>query len=429
MKKVFFPFLLFVFSTTHVFAQKLYKPPCTTIAPVAQITAIDTVAGRQVANPYLVWDAGTTLSVKFIGNSSKALRDMVMRYAKEWELFANIKLKFVPDNTPVTNMRIALGDGLGHNSLVGVNCNDIAQAEQTMNLDTIAFLDYDYYIAEMKRKGIQPNMEDLRLMLTQSAPRWNFKEMKSTVLHEFGHALGMLHEQSYPGAIKWNTDTVYKYYEKTQGWGKEQVDFNVLEASNQFFTNGTQYDPKSIMHYSVEAWQTVDGYSLPANYELSAGDKSLIAALYPRGTTSSLKGVPRVTITNFTNLQVVNDPIKGGIKIYPSFDLKTTAKLGTVYVLAMLIDENDRYIKDNNDYYNWGGYVAVYPKLTLLPNTKTSYNKLKKNLELFLPYSEIPVTDGQKVKFRFSVVLQDAENNQWVYVMNHFSPNLFGIKK
>ncbi len=430
MKKVFFPCLLLLLMGGSISAQKLYKPTCTTIAPVSQISGVDTTPGRQVANPYLVWDAGDAIAVKFIGKSSKTMRDMVMRYAKEWELYANIKLKFVPDNTPVTNMRIALGDGLGHNSMVGVNCNDVPQAEQTMNLDTIAFLDYDYYIAEMKRKGIQPNMEDLRLMLKQSPPRWNMKEIKSTVLHEFGHALGMLHEQSYPGAIKWNVDTVYKYYEKTQGWDKGQVDFNVLEASNQFYTNGTQYDPKSIMHYSVEAWQTVDGYSLPANYELSPGDKSLIAALYPRGTaTTSLKGVPRVTITNFSNLQAVNDPVKGGIKIYPSFDLKTTAKLGTVYVLAMLIDESGNYIKDNNDYYNWGGFVAVYPKLTLTPNAKTSYNKLKKNLELFLPYSEIPVKDGQKVKFRFSVVLQDAENNQWIYVMNHFTQNLFSIKK
>ena len=83
--------------------------------------------------------------------------------------------------------------------------------------------------------------------------------MRGTTTHEFGHALGMLHEQSYPNGIKWNKDTVYKYYEKYQGWDKAKVDFNVLEASDFFYTNGTTYDPQSIMHYPVLAWQTVDG--------------------------------------------------------------------------------------------------------------------------------------------------------------------------
>lgn len=65
--------------------------------------------------------------------------------------------------------------------------------------------------------------------------------------------------------------------------GQGKVDFNVFEVSNQFYTNGTAYDPKSIMHYSVAAWQTTDGYNMKDNYELSAGDRTLIAALYPRG--------------------------------------------------------------------------------------------------------------------------------------------------
>ncbi|MGZ5220675.1 MAG: M12 family metallopeptidase, partial [Chitinophagaceae bacterium] len=246
---------------------------------------------------------------------------------------------------------------------------------------------------------------------------------------EFGHALGLLHEQSYPGAIKWNKDTVYKYYQKTQGWDKSKIDFNVLQASNQFYTNGTQYDPKSIMHYSVEAWQTLDGYSLPANFDLSASDKANISAFYPKDGLSPIRELPRVNVFNFTDIQVVNDSVRGGIAIYPSFELTTSDKLGSVYVVAMLVDENDYYVKDNNNYYNWGGIVAAYPKLILLPNTKMSYNKSSKNLELFLPYDEIPLESGKKVKFRFTVVLQDVENNQLVYVMNHFTKTLFSINK
>ena len=419
--------LLFVLGSVH--AQKLYDPTCTVLASDVQIQKMDTTPGRPVGNPYLVWDNGMTISVKFMGNSSKTLRDMVMRYAKEWEQHANIKFNFVGDNATGTNMRIKVGEGLGHNSQVGINCNTVPQDVQTMNLDTIAFLDYDYYIAEMKKKNIKPNMQDLRKMLAAGDVKWNYKEIRGTVLHEFGHALGLLHEQSYPGAIKWNKDTVYKYYQKTQGWDKSKIDFNVLQASNQFYTNGTQYDPKSIMHYSVEAWQTLDGYSLPANFDLSQSDKDNIAAFYPKDGSSIIRELPRVNVFNFTDLQVVNDSVRGGIAIYPSFELTTTDKLGSVYVVAMLVDENDYYVKDNNNYYNWGGIVAAYPKLILLPNTKMSYNKNSRNLELFLPYDEIPVESGKKVKFRFTVVLQDVENNQLVYVMNHFTKTLFSIKK
>ena len=66
--------------------------------------------------------------------------------------------------------------------------------------------------------------------------------MQGTTVHEFGHSLGLLHEQSYPRGIKWNKDTVYKYYAKYQGWDKEKVDFNVMGASDIF----TQTEPLTI---------------------------------------------------------------------------------------------------------------------------------------------------------------------------------------
>ena len=65
--------------------------------------------------------------------------------------------KFVPDNTPQTNIRIRLGgklDSLGHNSSVGTSCNDVPQYLQTMNLDTSDFIDYPAYEEELKTNSL-----------------------------------------------------------------------------------------------------------------------------------------------------------------------------------------------------------------------------------------------------------------------------------
>jgi len=38
-------------------------------------------------------------------------------------------------------------------------------------------------------------------------------EFSRTVIHEFGHALGMIHEHQHPlAAIPWDKDKVYTYY-------------------------------------------------------------------------------------------------------------------------------------------------------------------------------------------------------------------------
>ncbi len=437
MKKVFILVLMIIVASIQVNAQikgladkKPSKTPCTTLVGDEMLPGMaDTSAGRSVSDNYKTWENGQVLLVKFMNNTgSQAIRERITRYAKEWEKFANITLTFVPDNTPTTNIRIRLGsrrDKLGHNSAVGIDNDQRSQSRQTMNLDTSDFLDHDFFLNDLKTGGpffkfLQAKGKDLKnytypqfyndiIDYPSPMPRFAEKVAKGTTMHEFGHALGLLHEQSYPGAIKWNKDTVYKYYERFE-WDKAKTDFNVLEISEQFFTNGTAYDPKSIMHYSIPAWQTLDGYTVEENYEMSDGDKKIIAAIYPKDKRVSALAVPKVIVSNFVKLEVKKDDVKKALIITPYFDVKTGAKLANAFYVARLTTEDGQYyISTKSLKFNWGGNSGTYLKMNLLPNTKKSYNKLpKKDLQLVFPYKEIPELAGKNFRVEFTVYQNDV---------------------
>jgi len=106
-------------------------------------------------------------------------------------------------------------------------------------------------------------------------------EYRRVVLHEFGHALGLLHEHLSPTAdIPWDEAKVISYYQRTNGWKEEYIRSNVLAipASDRY----TEFDKHSIMLYPVPRELTKNGYEIPwSNSELSATDRKFIAEIYP----------------------------------------------------------------------------------------------------------------------------------------------------
>lgn len=108
------------------------------------------------------------------------------------------------------------------------------------------------------------------------------KELREVVLHEFGHALGLIHEHQLPeNGIRWNRKAVIEdLSQEPNSWTLEDIETNVLRIANKSDLIYTSFDPKSIMIYPFQPAWTEDGYFVEANRELSPGDKAFVHEVY-----------------------------------------------------------------------------------------------------------------------------------------------------
>ena len=103
-----------------------------------------------------------------------------------------------------------------------------------------------------------------------------------TILHEFGHVLGLIHEWQNPNAeIAWNKSATIDYFVRISGWTAEMVERQVFEKVPATVPPYRPFDPKSVMCYPIPPGLTTDGLVVGFNNDLSQSDKSFIAGLYP----------------------------------------------------------------------------------------------------------------------------------------------------
>lgn len=381
--KIVFALLVTIASINIATAQETkQKYGCTAEVPSNAVYIQDTTNARGLADNYYLWDNGKTIYIKFL-SGSKAMQDKVKSIVKEWERYANLKFEFV--TVGASNIRINLDNKGGHNSMVGTLANNVGEDERTMNFDTTDFK--------------------------------TFAAMRRTVLHEFGHAIGLLHEHYSPvSGIPWNKEAVYADLKKTQGWDKAMVDVNLFQQYKVSYTNGTEYDKLSIMHYPVFARWTTNGFSVDWNNDLSEGDKNLIGLLYPKDGNRTNE-VPRFTVSNFTSITVSKNDNKQGVSIYPSFKMTTAGKSARVYFIAFFYDEEGNPIKKETETYNINNIAATFKSSVLGVGKSMAANKTKNNdFELFIPYDQLPVNTGKNnFQVEFRVYLQDDKEMKILY--------------
>lgn len=109
------------------------------------------------------------------------------------------------------------------------------------------------------------------------------KELRRVVLHEFGHALGLIHEHQHPKAgIPWNKEKVYAAYAGSPNfWERAEVDANLFATFSQDETQFSEVDPDSIMMYPIDPALLMDpAFAVGENDDLSETDRAFIRKMY-----------------------------------------------------------------------------------------------------------------------------------------------------
>ena len=223
----------FVSPATHsVAGQTYFNPPTPKWTPIRAF-------GDRPLDP---------LEKELRGNTD--FKEVVKRvYMERYQPIIPFKLRFVEQGGDV---RISFVGDAGSWSLVGTDCLKSPQNEATLNY---GWLDVP------------------------------------TIMHEFGHVLGMIHEHQNPrgNTIQWDEPAVYSWAARTQGWDRMTTYNNILMKYDKNQINGSEFDPNSIMLYFFPASLTTNNEGTHENARLSLTDVIWIEKMYAGGEESPTK--------------------------------------------------------------------------------------------------------------------------------------------
>jgi hypothetical protein len=203
------------------------------------------------------WAPGKALGVQFLDGSTTQ-RARVRQHAEEWLSFADIKFKW--NAGAKAQIRISFSADAGSWSAVGTDClvtQYFPKKDPTMNFG-----------------WLKDETSDT--------------EYRRVVVHEFGHALGCIHEHQNPkGGIQWNEAAVLAAFSgPPNNWSKDEIHSNIIDKYSLDQLNATKFDPNSIMLYSFPK-ELIKGPAALAktgtreNTALSSLDKRFIKQMYP----------------------------------------------------------------------------------------------------------------------------------------------------
>ncbi len=201
------------------------------------------------------WPPGTTLRCRFLDGTPR-MRKKVRDTVRTWMRHAHVRFTWVKAGE--AEIRVSFFADEGSWSAVGRDALDpraFPADAATLNLGWV-------------RDDSDPT------------------EDRAVILHEFGHALGCVHEHQSPTFDRtWNEAAVLRYFAGPPNrWSPTEIRANVLERHSPQGIVATAFDPKSIMLYWFDAALFSDGLGATnENTRLSRADIAHIKALYPKG--------------------------------------------------------------------------------------------------------------------------------------------------
>lgn len=214
-------------------------------------------------DPTHFWVPGSTLRVRFLDGAAH-LRERVMAAAVDWTAHAHLRFAVVDDGD--AEIRVTF-DGSGNWSALGT----MAAAPEMFPPD-------------------EPTM------CLSEVPSASEDRAGRISRHEFGHAIGLVHEHSSPASgMRWNRPEVYRALAGPPNfWTPADVEYNVFERYAATTHRHSAFDPQSVMLYAFPASWTLDGVTFPENSTLSATDRAFAASIYPAPTADGLAEGARI---------------------------------------------------------------------------------------------------------------------------------------
>lgn len=195
-----------------------------------------------------MWLNKKELSVHILPHPfNNQLNQLIDQYSKEWTPYCGITFNFVT-KLPA-DIIIELNGLSAHSSYIGTDSVNYAkQGLPTMKLGI----------------GVAMDVQSIR----------------RPIIHEFGHALGCIHEHQSPASsIQWDEPAVIRQL-AFGGWNENMVRHNVFRRYTSGTITNSVFDPDSIMIYPIPSTFTINGFHIDWNTQLSNNDKEYMKKAY-----------------------------------------------------------------------------------------------------------------------------------------------------